>query len=161
MELSPEVTKCWRAYLAVQNNPEEIQKRFYEAFTIGDTIESKNEGARLIMEGVKTTTSDLLWSYQSGATEPPKGGSLSILTDGADHPVCIVETIRVETKPFSDVDEQFAYDYGEWNRTLKSWREHCWWYYSKQCQGMGMEAREDMPLVCEWFQVVHSCANRS
>ena len=159
MEISQEAARCWQAYLATQNNPEEIQERFYEAFSIGDTAASKNEGARLILEGIKTTTSDLLWSYELGSLGPPQVGSLSILTDGADKPVCIVESIRLETKAFKTVDEQFAYDYGEWDRTLASWREHIWWYYSKYCQEMGWEASEDMPLVCEWLRVVYICGD--
>lgn len=157
MNLSPELTKCWQTYLATQTNPEDAQKRFYEVFSIGNTLESKNEGARLIKEGIKTTTSDLLWSYQLGEKGPPKVGSLSMLTDGANQPVCIVESVRIETKPFSEVDAQFAYDYGEWDRTLESWRDHCWAYYENWCKEVSREASEDMPLVCEWIKVVHHC----
>jgi uncharacterized protein YhfF len=161
MELSSEVTKCWQAYLATQDNPEETQKRFLETFSIGNTVESKNEGAQLIKAGVKTTTSELLWSYQNAAAEPPAVGSLSILLGGANQPVCIVETTRVEIKPFSDVGEQFAYDYGEWDRTLDTWRKHCWLYYSKSCEAIGRKPSETMPLVCEWLKVVHLCTNSS
>jgi len=158
MELSAELNNCWQAYLATQVNPEELQKRFLEAFSIGNTVESKNEGARLIKEGIKTSTSDLLWSYERSETGAPRLGSLSILLDGAGQSICIVESVRVETKAFSEVDEQFAYDYGEWDRTLVTWREQCWHYYSNSCKAMGLEASEDMPLVCEWLKVVHHCA---
>lgn len=159
MELSPEVDRCWQAYLETQANPEETQNRFVETFSVGSSIESANEGARLIKMGIKTTTSDLLWSYERSETGAPRVGSFSILLDGASQPLCIVESVRVETKPFSAVDEQFTYDYGAWDGTLASWRKHCWEYHQQSCKEMGLEASEDLPLVCEWLQVVHHCAN--
>jgi len=32
----------------------------------------------------------------------------------------VVETVTVDIKSFAEVDVTFAYDYGEWDRTLES-----------------------------------------
>ena len=158
MKMSSQTQKSWQAYLATLHHPEEASNRFYDVFGIGNTVESKNEGARLILAGKKTTTSGLLWDEDFAENGLPTVGALSVLEDGHGKAVCIVETIAVETKPFSAVDEQFARDYGEWGDTLESWREHAWAYYASACKQLGKDADEDMPLVCERFRVVHQFA---
>ena len=50
-----------------------------------------------------------------------KPGDLSIVTLGGDQPACIIETTEVRIVPFDEVDEQFAYEGGEGDRTLESW----------------------------------------
>ncbi|MEE8302829.1 MAG: ASCH domain-containing protein [Candidatus Tectomicrobia bacterium] len=66
------------------------------------------------------------WVYQTANKPLPEVGSLSIVTDGRGDPVCVVETITVDMKGFAEVDATFAYDYGAWDRTLETWRAHCW-----------------------------------
>ncbi|MGB7447744.1 MAG: ASCH domain-containing protein [Ornithinimicrobium sp.] len=132
-----------------------MRDRSYEAFSIGDSTESRDEGARLIREGLKTATSELLWSYQADEADPPVAGSVSILLDGRGEPVCVVETVEVNVVAFDEVDEQFAREYGEWGSTLESWRERAWEYYSAICFDLGREPCLDMPLVCERLGVLH------
>ena len=67
-------------------------------------------------------------TFSAGTTDtptkpPPKPGDLSIVANGSDEPVCIIETPEVRTVHFDEVDEQFAYDGGERDRTPKSWRD--------------------------------------
>lgn len=157
MKLTQEAQNCWQSYLKTVNNPENTRQRFYEAFSIGNTEESKNEGAQLIVQGIKTATSALLWEYEISGVNPPVLGSLSLVEDGQQKPVCIVETTEIKIQPFSMVSTQFAFDYGEWDRTLESWRKNCWDYYIEQCQYFGREVSEEMPLVCERFKVIYRC----
>ena len=124
-------------------------------FQIGDSEQSADEGAALIKQGRKTTTSSLLWEYE--VTNKPLPSSLSwiIVEDGRGKPVCIVETTWVAIKKFAEVDAQFASDYGEWDRTLEGWRTHCWVYYEEQCRSLGKVRIPEMPLVCERLRVVY------
>ena len=46
----------------------------------------------------------------------PQAGDLNIILDGSGAPLCLIETVSVESKPFNTVDAQFAYDEGEGNR---------------------------------------------
>jgi uncharacterized protein YhfF len=59
----------------------------------------RNCNARLILNGVKRLTSSAFWNYPDGKV--PFVGALSVLLDGARRPRGIVETTRVEIKPWS------------------------------------------------------------
>ena len=155
MSASATVSTRWEQFLGTRSDAQDLRDRFYEAFSIGDSADSRNEGARLIREGNKTATSDLLWSYQADGARPPVSGSVSIVLDGGGEPVCVVETVEVDTTPFDAVDEQFVRDYGEWGGTLESWRERAWTYYSAVCRDLGRNPARDMPLICERLSVLH------
>ena len=105
---------------------------------------------------MKTATSSLLWVYQAANKPLPEVGSLSLVTDGRGAPVCVIETITVEIKSFADVDAAFAYDYGEWDRTLDGWRAHSWAINAERCRALGKVPTPEMPLVCERFKVVYA-----
>jgi uncharacterized protein YhfF len=79
----------------------------------------------------------------------------SIVTDWEHHPVCIIQTTEVNIVPFREIDAQFAYDYGEGERTLVWLKHQLWDYYEQECTLIGRQASEQMPLVCERFQVVY------
>ena len=154
--LKPATERFWQTYLEEEApDPAKARSWLYEAFKIGTTEEGADDGALLISRGIKTTTSSLLWEYEAAYKPLPKIGSLSIVENGRDEPVCVVKTTQIETKPFRDVDLKFAYDYGEWDRTLKTWRQECWQFYSAQCIELGREASHTMPLVCERFRVIY------
>ena len=155
MRLDVKVEAFWQGYLASLLDAKDAVRRFYEVFRIGSTREGADEGATLIKQGVKTATSSLLWTYETVNKPLPEVGSLSILTDGAGDPVCVVETIAVDIKGFVEVDTAFAYDYGEWDRTLETWRARCWEYYAPCCLALGKIPTPEMPLVCERFVVVY------
>jgi uncharacterized protein YhfF len=146
----------WANFLQSQTNPSATAERLYDTFRIGDSPESANEGAQLIIAGIKTTTSSLLWEYEKLRKPLPFIGSLSILEDGQGEPVCIVETIWLKVLPFEKIDVDFAVTYGEWGDTLPAWQQHAWRYYCKQCGLLGRAPTLQMPLVCERFKVVYA-----
>jgi len=137
--------------------------RFYEVFQIGHSPEAADVGARLIAQGGKTATSSLLWTYHATGKPLPAVGALSIVTDGRGAPVCVIETLSVAIQSFADVDTTFAYAYGEWDRTLETWRAHCWAFNAPRCQALGKAPTPAMPLVCERFTVVYplSCSRHA
>ena len=155
-DLSPQARAFWSAYLQTLDDPERAARRLYEAFRVGDSRESADEGARHVLAGRKTATSELLWAYEAGGQPPPAPGALSVLEDGAGRPVCICETLEAEIRPFGAVDQNFVADYGEWDGTLATWRRECWRYHAAVCRRIGREPSEDMPLVCERFRVVYA-----
>lgn len=128
----------------------------FDVFRVGDTDESADGGADLIVSGTKTATSSL--PEELADIGIPFPGALSILIDGGGQPRAIVETTEVERRPFGEVDAQFARDYGEWDRTLPTWKARNGAHYRKVCQGLGLEWHERRELVCERFKVVFSDA---
>ena len=107
MTPSPEALRFWTAFLASGAAPEGAT--LLECFRIGDSPESADAGAALVLSGVKTATSQL---PAAGAT-PPAPGDLSILLDGAGRPVAVVETVAVASVALDAMDEALARAYGE------------------------------------------------
>ena len=109
----------------------------------------------LVFTGVKTATGSLQWVYEADGRMPPKAGDYSIVTDGNGEPVCIILDTEVRIIPFDEVDESFAWDGGEEDRTLESWRQIYREYISLECARIGREPTPQTPLVCERFRVVY------
>jgi uncharacterized protein YhfF len=130
-------------------------KHYYEAFYFGNTESSANSLAVLVLQGQKTATSSLLWTLEQENRPMLQVGDYSIVTTWDKVPVCIVETIELRILPFKDVDAQFAYDYGEGDRTFAWWKKHIWDYYVQECAAIGRQATEDMPILCERLRVVY------
>jgi uncharacterized protein YhfF len=66
-----------------------------------------------------------------------------------------LEITEVEIRSFNTIDEPFAFDYGEGDRSLVWWRSAMWEYYSALCQKLGREPRETMPLACLRFRLLY------
>jgi uncharacterized protein YhfF len=62
-------------------------------------------------------------------------------------------------KQYIDIDAQFAFYYGEGDRTLAWWKESMCDYFVQECAQLGRQAAEDMPILCERFRVVYQKAN--
>ncbi len=144
----------WTLFLEQVAEPEGVDHLFYESYRIGNSDAASDGGAALIMSGAKTATSSLLWEFEDRGMRPPAVGDLSILLDGRNMPVCVVETTWIEIKPFSQADEALARDYGEWDRTLETWRRQCWAHYETLCQSLNRVATVEMPIVFERFAVI-------
>jgi uncharacterized protein YhfF len=67
----------WAKFLQSRTNPSATAKLLCEAFRIGDSEQSADEGARLILSGAKTTTSSLLWEYNKQGKPLPLVGSFN------------------------------------------------------------------------------------
>ncbi len=155
MTNSTHIADFWAAFLAERSEEPAKDLEFYEAFTFGSQPEMATYLANLVLNGVKTTTSTLMQEYEESDLRPPQPGDLSIVLDGTGEPVCIVQTIEVIVMPFNQVEDQFAHDYGEGDRTLEWWRENLWDYYVDECASRGWTADPEMSLLCERFQVVY------
>ena len=154
-EMTTTVKAFWQAYLDQVADRSSAEARFCEAYQIGNSAAAADEGARLILEGQKTATSMLAAELTGPEAIQLQAGSLSIVLNGRGEPVCVVETIRLERKRFGEVDEVFAKAYGEWDRTLATWRRHNMAYYKPVAEALGLRADDSLALMCEWFRVVY------
>ena len=148
------IEQFWQAYLATcpDNIPPQMS---YIAESFGDNPRLADELGRLILQGVKTATCSALWEWEAEGALPPDVGQITIVLGSQNEPLCIIETTEVTIRPYSDVDEQFAFDEGEADRSLASWREGHWRYFSRVLPKIGKAPALDMPLVCERFQVLY------
>ena len=124
--------------------PRNTDWRSLERFSFGDSPELADELAELVSAGKKRAT---CWA----ASEGPKThfGQRWVVLDGAGLPIAVIETTELTQRRFGEVDAPFAYEEGEDDRTLASWRRAHRNYFGRQ----GTFA-PDMLLYCERFRLV-------
>ena len=121
----------WQSYLSTLSEEEQKNAPPYVVDQFADTPEAATKVGKLVRDGVKTTTSSLVWGLEHIGQPLPKVGNIELIVDGNGEPLCIIELTEVEIKPFNAVDEQFAYEYGEGERTLSYWLRDNWEYLSR------------------------------
>ena len=116
-----------------------------DAHTFGDSPELADELLALVLAGRKTAS---CWA----AVEGPKGaevGTSWAVKDSAGVVRCVLETVELTQRRFNEVDAAFAFEEGEDDRTLASWRDGHRAYFTRN-GGF----TPDMLLWCERFRLV-------
>ncbi|WP_309646285.1 ASCH domain-containing protein [Phenylobacterium sp.] len=121
--------------------------RGLDRFPFGDGPELADELLALILEGKKTAT---CWSVAEGL-KGSEVGKRWVAEDGAGRPRAVLETVELVQRRFDEVDAQFAFEEGEDDRTLGSWRREHQAYFTRN----GGFA-PDMPLWCERFRLIET-----
>ena len=152
MTIPAPIAPFWQLF--VRSQQEDPTPRFMEAFHFDDNEPSANELARLVLAGTKRATASLVWSYEKAPVPLPKAGDLSVVTDWAKTPLCVIQTQRVDLVPYDDVPEEFAATEGEGDGSLTYWRRAHWAYFGRECQRIGRIPEPGMPVVCERFEVI-------
>ena len=150
-----DVDRYWAQFLASLPNTPVRPRRYHDAFSFGTSKESAKLIAALVLDGTKTATGSLLWVYEAEGKPIPKPGDYSIVTIGEGEPVCIIRDTEITVVPYDEVDEAFARDGGEEDRTLASWRKIYWDYILVECARIHRKPASNTPLVCERFRVVY------
>jgi uncharacterized protein YhfF len=153
VEIPEAVRPFWDAFVAKAGPA--ATARFYEVFHFDDNEATANELADLVLSGTKRATAGLVWMFESRRRPIPKAGDLSVVTRWDGQPVCVIETTRVEIRPYDEVDEDFAATEGEGDGSLRYWREAHWRFFSRECARIGRMPDSKMPVVCERFGVVY------
>lgn len=124
----------------------------YEAFTLGGPSAADHLAA-LVKAGIKTATCSAGDLYEPD--EPrPQVGDYGIILDSHDQPVCVVETVVVETIPFDQVSAEHAWHEGEDSRTLADWRRVHQAFFQREYAEAGRPYDPHCPCICEVYQVV-------
>lgn len=155
-----EADRYWQQYLSTLMAEVDRPPAYVESFSFGFTPEDASEIARLVLDGTKTATGSVLWSYEVDAKPMPRIGDHWIVVDGAGTPVCIIRTTDVSIIPFDEVPDAYAREGGEADRTLATWRPMYWRYIVSECKRIGREPHPKTPLVMERFSVVYREALR-
>jgi uncharacterized protein YhfF len=142
----------WRAFASATGKADE--SRFYESFAFGDSQALADELASLVLSGAKRASAGAVWSYEAEGQRLPASGDLSIVTNWAGKPLCVIETTSVDLVPFNLVSAEFAAAEGEGDSSLAFWREGHRAYFTRECKGSGREFSDDMLISCEKFEVV-------
>lgn len=143
-----EQTKAyWASFIATHPAVE-----LYEAFSFAHTKELADELGSYVINGTKTATCSAKVLYDKHNEPLPKVGQYSIVLNGNEEPIAIIETIDISIVPMNEVSEEFAVaegegDYNDW------WNGHVK-FFSETLPQEGEQFREDMLLVCERFRRV-------
>jgi len=137
----------WEAYAAATGR----QAR-WSAWAFGGPSmpELADELAKLVVSGPKRATAGLLAEYERDGDPLPEVDEHSVVLDGSGRPACIIRATQVELKRLGDVDEKFAWDEGEGDRTLAWWREA----HIRFFRGEGWDIDDDSTMVLTRFEKV-------
>ena len=134
--------------------------KYYETWLFGETKKLSNQLVESVRIGQKTATSALVWELEAKGEKLPSVEDIVVVTNWKGDPSCIIEITETEVRPFSEIDERFAFDYGEGDRTLKWWNRAMWDYYSEVCRKVGLEPSTNMPISCQRFRLLYKQEKR-
>ena len=148
--------RYWTQYIKSLSDDVDPPDGYVDAFPFGFCPADADEIATLVLNGTKTATGSILWSYEYDKEPVPRKDDYCVILDGQGAPVCIIQTIDVAIIPFEKVSESYAWEGGEGDRTLETWRSIYWRFISAECERIGREPSRKAPLVMERFKVVYS-----
>jgi uncharacterized protein YhfF len=117
-----------------------------------------DECARLVVSGRKRATAPSVWGFESRGEPLPAVNDLAIVTTWDGDACAIIRTTDVIVRPFCDVPAEFARVEGEGDGSLEWWRRAHREYYARELAGTPFQVSDDMPIVCQYFEVVHARA---
>jgi uncharacterized protein YhfF len=128
----------------------------YEVVAFGDAPEMSTELAALVVSGRKRATCSLARDYANPPATLPKVGDFVVVVDGQGKPQCIYRTMQIEVKPLIAIDDQFALDEGEGDRSRASWLDDHRDYFARQAEREGFAMHDMIEAVFERFEIVWS-----
>jgi len=147
---SPETDAFWQAFRRYAG----LDHDNYVVGSFGDSPEMATELADLVIAGIKRATASLVRDYRGDREPMPQPGDFVMMLDGEGQPRFIWRTTEIKIKPLSEVDEAFAWDEGEGDRTRDWWVAAHRRYFARQAAREGFELDDEILTVFERFEVV-------
>ncbi|MGP3990150.1 ASCH domain-containing protein [Streptomyces sp. 3N207] len=112
-----------------------------------------------ILAGEKTSTTDVLASYEHENEPLPQPGERHAVIDSSGRPVAVIETTDVQVLPLADVGWEHVRDEGEGYVSVADWRERHerFWHSSRMRSSLGdpdFTVGDGTLVVTERFRVV-------
>lgn len=127
-----------------------------EAF--GDSPTMADGLLDLVIHGPKRATAGLVADYALDNEPLPRVGQHRVVTDGAGTESVVVRYLDVRVGRLDSVDEQFAWDEGEGDRTRDSWLADHRAFAGRRCAAQGIaipaEGVDALDTVFQRFAVV-------
>lgn len=122
-------------------------------FWFGDSPELNAELSALVRMGKKTATASLLWEWEFDGDTLPTPGQCDALLGWSNEFLGVISAVRISVVPFREVSAEFAALEGEGDLSLDFWRRVHWQYFKRVCGRLGKLVSEEMPVVCQEFQL--------
>ncbi len=125
----------------------------HQVAAFGDTEAMQDELAALALDGTKRATAALLGEFASGEPFPFVGGH-TVLMDGGSTPRAVWRTTEVRLGRLDSIDESFAWDEGEGERTRDDWLAGHRRYFNRMAEREGFDMHDGISTVFERFEIV-------
>jgi uncharacterized protein YhfF len=124
----------------------------------GDSPEMADRLLTLVLTGPKRATAGLVADYAADGEPLPVVGGHWVLTDSRDVPRAVLRYTAVHTGRLDSVDDQFAWDEGEGDRTRDTWLADHRAFAERRCASQGLaippEGVDALETVFQRFAVV-------
>ncbi|MBS1797583.1 MAG: ASCH domain-containing protein [Acidobacteria bacterium] len=145
------VEAFWREFCAAAGIDDAVS---YQVWFFGNGPDIARELAELVIAGRKRATASLVEYNERHPETAPVAGGYSVVTDFEGVPLCVLRTTEIRLRPFDEVDEAFAFDEGEGDRTLSDWRDGHRRYFTREAAEFGFEFHEKSLVACERFELL-------
>jgi uncharacterized protein YhfF len=146
-----QIQTFWDRYLAASG--EDPSMPVPVAGPFGDSMALADELVGLVLEGRKRATAGALADYERSGEALPTVGYRWIATDGSGRPRVVLRTTEVRVGPLSSVDDAFAWDKGEGDRSRAGWLDEHERYFGRLLASFGVPFSSDLACVFERFEV--------
>jgi uncharacterized protein YhfF len=150
LDKTPATDEFWTKFVTATDNV----AADYTVVAFGDTAAMADELIALVISGKKRATASLLRDYEAGVEPVPQAGDFVVVVDGGGRPRCIWRTTQIVVKPLNEVDDAFAWDEGEGNRTRDWWLSAHRNYFAAQARREGFKMCDTIETVFERFEIV-------
>lgn len=147
------VDRFWQQYKSAASAAEDLA--YVEAFQFGDDCELADQLLDLVVHGPKRATAGSLAEYEADGARLPSEGDLWVVCDGEGTPRAVIQTTEVRIGALSSVDDQFAWDEGEGDRTRDDWLRGHTEYFTRSHARLGVEMDAAIPVVFERFELLY------
>lgn len=128
--------------------------KFADAFQFGDSFAAANELADLVVNGPKRATCGTMAELEEANAAVPALGDYWVACDGSGRPAAVIRTTDVRVGRLSSVDDQFAWDEGEGDRSRAYWLDAHTRCFARAFTAMGREMDPDIEVVFERFELL-------
>ena len=142
----------YREYAAAAGRPDDDEEPTVERF--GDGAALADELLGLVLAGTKRATAGLVSDFAADGEPLPRIGGHWIVCDGAGVPRCVLRSTELRLGRLHSVDDAFAWDEGEGDRSRASWLDAHERYFRRTQAARGEEWSDDLEVVFERFRVV-------
>ncbi len=145
----------WQAFLDLGDHRERYGSAVPDVWHFCSNKEDADDLLALVLQGPKRGTASLIESYERDGEEIPEVGCLSIVTDWAGNPGCVIETVKITRCPFGEVTEEMAAIEGEGDGSLSYWRRAHINAFGEEMKDWGKTLSDDMEILFEEFRVLY------
>lgn len=149
----PQVADLWRRFVATGSIDSSAEVPVVVDH-FGDSPALADELLDLVVRGQKRATAAALVEYEREASPLPAPGGMWIATDGAGRARAVLRTTEVRIGPLSSVDDGFAWDEGEGDRTRTWWLEAHEGFLRRHLPTIGVAFDPELPMVFERFELL-------